>query len=363
MTKLSDLFVLDEFGQARAEGYIRLQSHPVADLHIANYSEKAMYEKHWTPVTTQCRGLIFDNNGAIVARSWTKFHNYGEFEPGYKWPSGPVEVTDKMDGSLGILYRDPILDAWAIATRGSFTSPQALRGTEMLQDHLKRGFAPDPAITYLFEIVYAENRIVLSYDFEGLVLLGGVSIEHGHYIGPLSTQLAAWNGRRTKVFHVDSLSGALNLADRPNAEGVVVRFMQENLQVKLKQEDYVAAHAVVTGMHNRNIWEILSRGENLPEKASFMPDEFYSWMQKTAMQIQYDFETWKYCAEAKFSRIMIRSLSQGDDRRKQFAKKAALKGEYRAAMFKLYDGQSIDQLAWKAVRPAKLERPYNNVEQ
>ena len=42
----------------------------------------------------------------------------------------PVEVTDKMDGSLGILYRRPD-GVCAIATRGSFASDQALEANKI----------------------------------------------------------------------------------------------------------------------------------------------------------------------------------------------------------------------------------------
>ena len=51
----------------------------------------------------------------------------------YKRQPQPVDVggSEKMDGSLGILFN--YQDEWILATRGSFTSPQAIKGTEILK--------------------------------------------------------------------------------------------------------------------------------------------------------------------------------------------------------------------------------------
>ena len=165
-------------------GKIRVQSHPELPLFIANYTEQVQFKRQWDDLTLMCRGLIFDRDGEIVARPFKKFFNMGEgFEPEKPAPlppDEPFEVTEKMDGSLGILY-------WAggepfIASRGSFTSEQAQRGTAIL----RRILPPDAyyrlkrRATYLFEIVYPENRIVVDYGGrEDLVLLAVINNETG----------------------------------------------------------------------------------------------------------------------------------------------------------------------------------------
>jgi RNA ligase len=86
-----------------------------------------------------------------------------------------VRVFDKMDGSLGILY--PTSQGMAVATRGSFTSEQALKATEILHekypewaqityDWFRSNFDAnwyEVNYTDLVEIVYPENRIVVDY--------------------------------------------------------------------------------------------------------------------------------------------------------------------------------------------------------
>lgn len=160
------------------EGYVKVRHHPTLPYRILNYSELAAYSRTWDEVTLQCRGLIVDDQNEVIARPFPKFFNDGEHD-GDRLPqldlSAPVEVTDKLDGSLGILY--PNEGEWAIATRGSFESDQAKWATRHYEDEYADHFTPQPGYTYLFEIIYKANRIVVDYDFEDLVLLAVVDNE------------------------------------------------------------------------------------------------------------------------------------------------------------------------------------------
>src|SRR5437763_7545070 len=127
-THISALFdpaTLDEMIEG---GFVRAQ---VGDNRtIYNYTEQAVYTRTWNDVTTQCRGLIAQtNSGLIVARPWPKFFSYGEHAADTLDLTAAVEVTDKEDGSLGILYA--ATDGDQIATRGSFASEQAAHATEV----------------------------------------------------------------------------------------------------------------------------------------------------------------------------------------------------------------------------------------
>ena len=117
--------------QYEEEGWIRSQSHPTLPLRILNYTQKTQYESHWDEVTLNCRGLIIDSEYKVIVQPFGKFFNYEEIENQRKIPlSGDyVYVQDKMDGSLGILFWYE--SEWIMATRGSFTSDQAIRGLEI----------------------------------------------------------------------------------------------------------------------------------------------------------------------------------------------------------------------------------------
>src|SRR6187402_342704 len=102
------MFSRAEFTAMQEQGYVRVNTHPDdPELFILNYTEKAAYEGVWNNVTLNCRGLIVDAGNWLIARPFPKFFNYGQ--PGCPEIDldEPVVVSDKLDGSLGILYRNP----------------------------------------------------------------------------------------------------------------------------------------------------------------------------------------------------------------------------------------------------------------
>ena len=85
------------------DGLLHKQIHPTLDLTIWNYSPKVQYERLWDDITLQCRGLVTNSKGDVVARPFKKFFNYEEHKP-EDIPNEDFVVYEKMDGSLGILF-------------------------------------------------------------------------------------------------------------------------------------------------------------------------------------------------------------------------------------------------------------------
>jgi RNA ligase len=373
MTRLSDLLDIAELRAAIDGGYVRDQVHPTVPLSIFNYTERAQFEQEWTPVTLQCRGLIVDEAGQVVARPWRKFFNYGDPTTGVLDLNAKAEVTVKMDGSLGILY--PGDGGWAVATRGSFTSEQAMHATQVLRDRYG-DFEPPAGMTVLFEIVYPANRIVCDYGAtDDLILLGAVDIETGESVGP--DWVSGWWGPQADTFTAGTLAEALTLPPRPNAEGVVVRLVDFGVMVKIKQADYVEMHRILTQTTARSVWEfivvdecarliakpkhwgsrlgldparaaeILALGDNwLDRLTSDVPDEFHGWLRATidgfhrkARDLRQQLD--QICKEGR--------ARYGDDR-PAFA--AAFKNhEHSGALFLLYDDRDITTYVWRHLFP------------
>ena len=91
-------------------------------------------------------------------------------------PNEIVEATMKYDGSLGIafLWNGDVL----VTTKRRMDSEQAKWAKQWINDHcslteFQAGY------TYMFEIIYQNNTVVVSYLFEGLVLLA-ISDESGY---------------------------------------------------------------------------------------------------------------------------------------------------------------------------------------
>lgn len=353
MPTLRDLFPADDFYETDGAGYIRVQDHPTLPLAIANYTEKAAYEGVWTPVTKTCRGLIYNlATWEIVARPWPKFMNYGQAGAPDIDLNTPVCVTDKADGSLGILYPTP--DGWAVATRGSFTSDQALHATEILRTRY-RDFEPDPRFTVLVEIVYPANRIVLDYGaIDDLILLGAVNIVTGRSIPPTDEFLSNWTGPRTEVFDYRTFGEALAAEPRPNAEGLVVQILATDERVKLKQADYVELHKIVTGLNARTVWEHLVDGKPLDELIAPLPDEFHGWVKQVAEDITTTVDEQETEARKAFEQLRYGACVAAPDRTVSRKDLAIIFKQHPMAwaLFALLDGKDIQP---KLLRNAKPE--------
>ena len=259
MTLLNDVFDPAELASAVQTGHVRLQRHPSRPLTIYNYTEAGQYAGAWTPVTLACRGLVVDAAGAIIARPYRKFFNHSEVHAPQLDAAAEVLVTDKADGSLGIIYHDG--DGPAVATRGSFASDQALHATELLRARYG-GFVPPTGLTVLVEIIYPGNRIVVDYDgLDDLVLLGAVDIATGRTYGPAA--VPTWPGPVVETFGYATFAEALAAPPRAGREGLVVHFTAADQRVKIKYADYVRLHRLVTGLTARTVWDVMANGGDL----------------------------------------------------------------------------------------------------
>lgn len=274
MVYLHDIAPLELWSQMVREGYVRVQTHPDTTIPYAiyDYSETCQFERKWNAVTLASRGLIVDKrNGKIISRVLTKFFNYGEPETQVDLNSENIVVSDKLDGSAGYSYPDTS-GRLRIATRGSFASDQAIHASNVLKTRYEGLWEPVENRTYLWEIIYPQNRIVVSYDFDDLVLLAAIDNETG--ISIPASEVHEWVWMKTEEFPYATMTEALSAPPRDNAEGFVVHFRDEDMRVKIKQEDYIALHKIVTGLNKKRVWEVLSSGNDFTAWLIKFPDEF-----------------------------------------------------------------------------------------
>lgn len=210
-------------------------------LILFSYTKECQFKKpeEWNWFEKVSRGLVMDIEGEIRARPFDKFWNYGEVIP----TGEPVEITEKVDGSLGIMFWHNC--AWRIVTRGSFDSEQAQWASKFLYENYDlRGL--DHNLTLLLEIVYPENQIVIDYKGrEDLVLLGVRNrVGEGDWWLNSVRLLAMAFGFSTPAFYdVGVIDLLLEKAKQlgPEHEGWVVRY-DDGTRVKVKGAAYLELH-------------------------------------------------------------------------------------------------------------------------
>lgn len=347
-------FSVEDLEKAVVKGDVTKRPHPDLPLWIYNYSPSVQYSNRWNDVTLNCRGLILDEDFNIVARPWKKFFNLGQVNLPIQFDT-PVEVMDKADGSLGILYPTP--DGYAIATRGSFESEQAQHATAlwrreyaMYHDfHLVAGDLDD--YTFLFEIVYPKNRIVLNYDgMDDLILLGAVQNSTGYYLGPRwAATILGWLGPVVDVYDFNTLSGANAHMGRSGKEGFVIR--SHNFMVKLKEPDYLELHRLVTNMTPKTIWEQLKSGKSVAEICAALPDEFHSQAEDIArpMRERYNERLEQILASYSFAMQQVHT-HWAEPTRKNIAS-VFIRSKDAKYFFSLLDNRPINELLWSELKP------------
>ena len=325
-------------------GYIKSQTHPTLDLTIYNYTNVAQYDNHWDDITMMCRGLILDSNYNIIERPFKKFFNKDEHDRDNlpNIPNLPFEVYDKLDGSLGILYWDG--DEPHIASRGSFTSEQALMGTNMLHTNYRHTWGLyDKSKTYVFEIIYQSNRIVVDYgNKEELVLLGIIDTETGEDISIDTVS--------SKDFHkAERYTGIkdfkkLQSLDLKNKEGFVIRF-SNGFRMKLKFDEYCRLHRIVTNISSYDIWDILRNGGKFDEILDNVPDEFYDSVRDCEKKLTTEYNNIYNYYNSIFNKLNTLNLSDKD-----FALEAK-KYKFNSILFSFKNSKKVDDIIWKNIKP------------
>jgi len=383
-------------------GLVIKQDHPSLPLSIYNYSRECQYSKQWDDITLNMRGTILDIEGNVIAKPFPKFFNYEEHEP-EEIPNESFRVYEKLDGSLGIIFYyerelsleeryniwfnnnyetgmerffdpnnlpnfdDPYYEPtpttkgeWHISTRGSFTSEQAIKGKEML------GKLPldklDKNNTYLSEILFKENRIVVDYgDYEGLVLLGAYNCNTGAEIERCELEkLDGFDLVKTYKTWGEDWETLKREISKDN-EGYVIRFIG-GMRMKIKGEEYVRLHKILTNFSTKDIWELLKNNEPMEPFLERVPDEFDDWVKRIMMNLRWSFHHIDERVGKMYDYFRYGKFNDRDPEptKKEFAEFVMKQPEeLRPILFKMWDKAPYDDIIWKLLKP-KYKKPFRN---
>ena len=232
-------------------------------------------------IRRELRGIKFDKAGDIIARPYHKFFNVNErletLEENVDW-NQTFDILDKLDGSMVhpmFLKKELVWCTKAGPTDISVPAEMfAVKSKANYVDFstfwLNAGWTP------LFEWCSNQNRIVLSYPEDQLILTGMRHIVHGSYIDMDMMY------RHASVFDVpvvqrwpgtfEGISAFNNeVQDAEDEEGYVFRFSNGHM-LKRKNIWYLQLHKIKELFQwEKDIWRVVI-SNNVDDAKSFMDE-------------------------------------------------------------------------------------------
>jgi RNA ligase len=287
---------------------VNVQSHPqFPHLKIYKYSQDAVCERNWNEITLIARGLIVDTEAKkVIATPFVKFFNYSELIPIAEIMEKEFVALEKLDGSMGICFFYE--NKWRIATCGSFASEQSQWANKYFAKYIQDRHLEEDT-TYLLEIIYPENKIVVPYSKETLCLLS--AYRKGYELEKKELDIVAFKSGfsvpETYDFNkLDKILHEASIIDHTQ-EGFVVRF-KSGVRVKIKGDEYCRIHKLISRVTPIAVWEMLVSGDDmesvkkdLPEEMEFDYDNIVSilraMLQETLDGIDHAYEATKHLSD------------------------------------------------------------------
>ena len=360
--KIYDLKVLNRYIN---EKKIFKIDHPDLPISIYNYTRNTQYNNDWDEVTMAMRLTIIDDKGKVIAAPFnSKFFNYEEVRDKVPVKGDYVYVQEKLDGSLGLLFF--YADKWHLATKRSFNSDIGIRGMEILRNTytvMDQSFARE--FSYAVEIICKESKNVVDYKNKNRVIFLSTSMNGTELHWTTALGVFNYNGIKKKDIvkteqHMsfgESLYNSLKDKNEKNKEGYVLRFQPDTFRMKIKYEEYVRLHSLLTGVSNIDIWKHLKDGRDISELLEEVPDEFDKWVKGIVRDLGYH----RYAIMERCGKIHdYFRYGKYNDREPEPSKEdfidhldnyAKVEPKIRALCLLIWDRKSTDRLVWKMIRP------------
>lgn len=304
------------------------------------------------PIRAECRGIKFDMDGNLLARSFNKFFNYGERNIVYPWNDEYI-VMDKADGSM--IHPAIVNNELVFMTRMGRTE-HAIKAERHLNDRIRHhcydlllgGFTP------IFEWVSPDNQIVIPYESDRLILLA-IRVNHnGRYMN--RKYVEDW-ANLLGVSPIETYNLTLhddNIAEiRQNfrgIEGFVVFFPGTQQYVKIKTDEYVQMHRAVSFFEREDMI--------LPAVLDSQCDDLYPTLSPERAEKLRRYESDVLSCAFKYRDLIVKNIEdfKAAETRKDFALRvnAEVQPELRAVYFSALDGKDI----WNVLKSVLCKHPH-----
>ena len=269
-----------ELNKLIRDGYIRVQKHPELPLSIYTYTQRTELDRHWTPETLMSRGLVLDDSGRIVINCVPKFFNLGQpgaenvsFEDSY--------ITAKEDGYMVQIINDHKYGL-IVTSKGSFESRYAQTAREIVSDNK----LPQDVLfccELLMDFPGDEGIIVTKHGSVPKLKCWTVRMNDGSELFPTSVKLPPF------LTPVENFTPTLakKYLEKSGIEGIVLYDIYSHARVKIKTQEFIERHRLISNITPKNIWERAKNGET--PASMDIPDEFLPQVEDIYNKIRADY--------------------------------------------------------------------------
>lgn len=117
--------------------------------------------------------------------------------------------------------------------------------------------------------------------------------------------------------------------------------------MKIKQEDYVALHRIVTGLSERTVWQAMVDGKSVHDLLDGIPDELHPWVREVWQGIR-DAAGNIYDRAHDAHNLIMASPPPG---RREYAEQAKQASPLTPYLFQILDGRDPYPAILKTLRP------------
>lgn len=341
-----DEFIIAEREWGYVVNYMVAMADTFPEVKTAGGSAKMREEatRH-KAIRRECRGLLFDKTGKIMARRLHKFFNINERDETQFHAidfNQPHVILEKLDGSM----ITPVVTDAGLRWGTKMGITEVSMGAEEFVAHNPHyaKFAADligRGLTPIFEWCSRKQRIVVDYPEDRLVLIAVRNTVTGEYMSyeALETFAEMLDIDVVKSYEGNAANMENLMAETKDAEGIegwIIRF-DDGHMLKIKGEWYLRIHKTKDNLtFEKNVVDLLVN-DKMDDAKAFMMDEDRHRVEKFEQEFWHGFNN---CAHVTAIQLdTVRKHFGGD--RKRFAIEHAnmLQPIIRSVMFACWDSE------------------------
>jgi RNA ligase len=348
------------------EGYIVFNyAFQTPDL-FPRINTKDVLENRRRAILRECRGLTFDLNGNLIARKFEKFFNMDQMPETHRLDfSRNHLIMDKLDGSMiapmlvdnKIIWSTKMGDTDIAKIVDNFVQDKPNYASFVL-DQIKLNR------TVLFEFVSRENKVVVDYPEDNLIMTAIRDNITGDYIARNIQEMWAkeYNIPIVNVYNGKNIHELVSQA-KDNFEGYVIWFLDNDQKVKIKLDWYLIRHRAIDALSSeKRVLELVVNDE---------VDDSIALLDENDQKILIDFQKkfWKNVDDySKNLEISVKELYENckkiDNSRRYFAEQVSKENRLtQAAYFGYFENQLFNFQDFVVKTIKKKLNNKNNIEQ